>query len=119
MIVGALPPAVERFSLEDTSVRRYQVAPRPPGPAEAVVRAAGIALSDRTGTEISGEVVAAGEAAAEWLGRRVVVPRLLPCGECERCRRGPVSSCTARAPRLGAATHGTVPARSPGSVEPP
>lgn len=119
MIIGALPLAVERFTLDDISVRTSKVALRPPGPAEVVVRAAGIALSDRTGTEISGEVVAAGEAAAEWLGKRVVVPRLLPCGECERCRRGSVASCKARAPRLGAATHETVPARYLCSVEPP
>jgi len=55
--------------------------------------------------------VAAGDAAAEWLGRRVVVPRLLPCGDCARCRRGLPTRCTGRAPRAGLATHEIVPAR--------
>jgi 6-hydroxycyclohex-1-ene-1-carbonyl-CoA dehydrogenase len=60
-----------------------------------------------------------GDAAAEWLGRRVVVPRVLPCGECERCRRGRAATCASRAPRAGLASHETVPARYLLSVEPP
>jgi 6-hydroxycyclohex-1-ene-1-carbonyl-CoA dehydrogenase len=44
------------------------------------------------GHEISGRVVDAGEGAGEWIGRDVVVPAVLPCGECDACRagRGPV-----------------------------
>src|SRR6516162_2554945 len=34
------------------------------------------------GHEISGRVVAAGERAAEWLGRDVIVPAVIPCGDC-------------------------------------
>lgn len=46
------------------------------------------------GHEIAGTVVAAGDGAEEWLGRAVVVPAVLPCGECDACRagRGPICS---------------------------
>jgi 6-hydroxycyclohex-1-ene-1-carbonyl-CoA dehydrogenase len=68
------------------------------------------------GHEISGRVVEAGEGAGEWLGRDVVVPAVLPCGECDACRAGRGQVC----PRQvfpgsdvhgGFATHVRVPAR--------
>ena len=37
------------------------------------------------GHEISGRVVDAGAHAAEWLGRSVIVPAVIPCGTCEAC----------------------------------
>ncbi|MCL4185475.1 MAG: 6-hydroxycyclohex-1-ene-1-carbonyl-CoA dehydrogenase, partial [Burkholderiaceae bacterium] len=40
------------------------------------------------GHEISGRVVAAGAGAEKWLGKAVIVPAVLPCGECDLCRRG-------------------------------
>ena len=40
------------------------------------------------GHEISGSVVAAGDGAQTWLGKSVIVPAVLPCGECDLCRRG-------------------------------
>ena len=92
---------------------------RPPGPAEVVVRVHGIALGVEPRAEVSGTVVEAGAAAADWVGRRVVVPRVLPCGDCERCRRGRAASCALRAPREGLATVETVPARYLCSLEPP
>ncbi len=46
-----------------------------------------------------GEVVAAGEAATHLLGCRVLIGPLEPCGECDRCRRGAVWACAARAVR--------------------
>lgn len=68
------------------------------------------------GHEISGRVEAAGEGAEEWLGRAVVVPAVLPCGECDLCRRGKGAIC--RAQKMpgnhihgGFATHIEVPAR--------
>ncbi|MFO1293077.1 MAG: 6-hydroxycyclohex-1-ene-1-carbonyl-CoA dehydrogenase [Rubrivivax sp.] len=68
------------------------------------------------GHEISGRVVAAGAGAAEWLGRAVIVPAVLPCGECELCRRGLATIC--RAQKMpgndiqgGFASHIVVPAR--------
>jgi 6-hydroxycyclohex-1-ene-1-carbonyl-CoA dehydrogenase len=44
------------------------------------------------GHEVAGTVVEAGAGAEAWLGRAVVVPAVLPCGECAACRagRGPV-----------------------------
>ena len=43
-----------------------------------------------------GLVIGAGIAAGEWLDRRVVAPRLGPCGECRFCRRGAVAGCPDR-----------------------
>ncbi len=68
------------------------------------------------GHEISGVVVEAGPGAAQWVGRAVVVPAVLPCGECAACRAGRGAIC----PRQifpgndlhgGFASHVRVPAR--------
>lgn len=40
------------------------------------------------GHEIAGTVVETGAAAGAWAGRRVVVPAVIPCGECDACRAG-------------------------------
>jgi 6-hydroxycyclohex-1-ene-1-carbonyl-CoA dehydrogenase len=40
------------------------------------------------GHEISGRVVDTGPGAEGWLGRSVVVPAVLPCGECPACLAG-------------------------------
>ena len=68
------------------------------------------------GHEISGRVVAAGADAREWIGRSVIVPAVLPCGECDLCRRGLGTIC--RAQKMpgndiegGFASHIVVPAR--------
>lgn len=68
------------------------------------------------GHEISGRVVATGDAATAWLGRAVIVPAVLPCGECEHCRRGHPNIC--RRQKMpgndiqgGFASHIVVPAR--------
>ncbi len=42
------------------------------------------------GHEISGVVV---EGEAEWVGRRVLVPAVIPCGECTRCCAGRSMTC--------------------------
>jgi threonine dehydrogenase-like Zn-dependent dehydrogenase len=84
---------------------------------EVVVRVAGCALGVDPQAEVAGEVIAAGDAAREWIGRRVVVPRCLPCGDCDRCRRGHTASCSARRPRRGLAAEETVPARFLCSLE--
>jgi threonine dehydrogenase-like Zn-dependent dehydrogenase len=47
------------------------------------------------------------------------VPRILPCGDCERCRRGQVAACAARRERHGLASHETVPVRFLCALEPP
>jgi 6-hydroxycyclohex-1-ene-1-carbonyl-CoA dehydrogenase len=45
------------------------------------------------GHEISGKVVAAGDGAADWVGRTVIVPAVIPCGECGPCKRGRSAIC--------------------------
>ncbi|MBL8286457.1 MAG: 6-hydroxycyclohex-1-ene-1-carbonyl-CoA dehydrogenase [Rubrivivax sp.] len=68
------------------------------------------------GHEVSGRVAAAGEGAEAWLGRAVIVPAVLPCGDCDLCRRGLATIC--RAQKMpgndipgGFASHIVVPAR--------
>ncbi len=46
------------------------------------------ALPLTLGHEISGRVVEAGAGAESWLGKAVIVPAVLPCGECDLCKRG-------------------------------
>jgi 6-hydroxycyclohex-1-ene-1-carbonyl-CoA dehydrogenase len=76
------------------------------GPGEVVLRVAGCGVCHTDlgfyydgvptrhpfpltlGHEISGTVVEAGPGAEGWLGRDVVVPAVLPCGECAACRAG-------------------------------
>ena len=105
-----------------------------PGPGEVVVAIAGCGVCHtdlgyfydgvRTkqplplalGHEISGTVVAAAPDVAGWLGEAVIVPAVLPCGECELCARGLGTIC--RQQKMpgndiqgGFATHIVVPAR--------
>ena len=68
------------------------------------------------GHEVSGRVVAAGPGADAWIGKAVIVPAVLPCGECDLCRRGLSTIC--RAQKMpgndiqgGFATHMVVPSR--------
>jgi 6-hydroxycyclohex-1-ene-1-carbonyl-CoA dehydrogenase len=68
------------------------------------------------GHEVSGRVVAAGPGAEAWLGKAVIVPAVLPCGECDLCKRGLSTIC--RAQKMpgndiqgGFASHIVVPAR--------
>lgn len=69
------------------------------------------------GHEISGTVVALGEGCdASLLGRAVVVPAVLPCGECDLCRAGFRSICRTQVMPGndrdgGFASHVVVPAR--------
>ncbi len=45
------------------------------------------------GHEVSGRVVQAGPRAEHWLGRAVLVSAVIPCGECDQCRRGKATIC--------------------------
>lgn len=45
------------------------------------------------GHELVGEVVETGPDAAAWLGKRVVVEPMLPCGKCYPCRIGRYNAC--------------------------
>ncbi len=77
-----------------------------PGPGEVLVKTAGCGVCHTDlgffydgvptrhpfpltlGHEISGHVVAAGKGAEDWMGAAVVVPAVIPCGECAACRAG-------------------------------
>jgi len=68
------------------------------------------------GHEVSGRVVAAGAGAEGWVGKAVLVPAVMPCGECEACRKGKPTICPAQKMpgndiHGGFATHIDVPAR--------
>jgi len=105
-----------------------------PGPGEVVVAVAGCGVCHtdlgylydgvRTnhplplalGHEVSGRVIAAGAGADDLVGKAVIVPAVLPCGECDLCRRGLGTIC--RHQKMpgndiqgGFATHIVVPAR--------
>ena len=68
------------------------------------------------GHEVAGRVIAAGDGAERWVGRAVIVPAVIPCGDCESCRRGRPNIC--RRQQMpgndiegGFASHIVVPAR--------
>lgn len=130
-----MPIDAVRWLMTQPGAPMQRAAFRPePGPAEVVVAVAGCGVCHtdlgyyydgvRTnqplplalGHEVSGHVVDAGELAREWLGRAVIVPAVLPCGECDLCRRGLGTIC--RAQKMpgndiqgGFASHIVVPAR--------
>jgi len=82
-----------------------------PGPGEVLVEVAGCGLCHTDlgffydgvptrhpfplalGHEISGRVVATGDGADAWQDRAVVVPAVIPCGDCAACRAGRGSIC--------------------------
>ena len=73
------------------------------------------ALPLTLGHEISGHVIDAGQQAAAWKGRAVIVPAVIPCGTCDACRRGKGTICpNQKMPgndiHGGFATHIVVPA---------
>ena len=68
------------------------------------------------GHEISGRIVGAGPGAGECLGRAVVVPAVMPCGECAACRAGRGQICPTQVfpgndVHGGFGTHVVVPVR--------
>lgn len=68
------------------------------------------------GHEVSGTVVEAGSGAQGWLGKRVVVPAVIPCGECDVCLAGRGQICPNQIfpgcdVHGGFASHVRVPAR--------
>jgi 6-hydroxycyclohex-1-ene-1-carbonyl-CoA dehydrogenase len=74
------------------------------------------------GHEIVGRVIDVGPGAEQWAGRAVIVPAVLPCGDCPFCRAGRGNAC----PRQkmpgndcdgGFATHVLVPARPLVSID--
>jgi len=107
--------------------------PFPPPPGEVVIKVAGCgvchtdlgyfydgirtkhALPLCLGHEISGHVIAAGRGGESWIGKAVIVPAVIPCGQCDTCRRGKATICpNQKMPgndiHGGFATHIVVPA---------
>jgi len=82
-----------------------------PGPGEVLVKVAGCGVCHTDlgflydgvptrhpfpltlGHEVSGTVVEAGPGAEPWLEKNVIIPAVIPCGECEACRNGRGSVC--------------------------
>jgi 6-hydroxycyclohex-1-ene-1-carbonyl-CoA dehydrogenase len=65
------------------------------------------------GHEISGKVIAG---PGEWVGRNVIIPAVLPCGDCELCKKGRSNMCQKQLMpgndlNGGFASHIKVPAR--------
>jgi len=119
---------------KNTPMETEEFEPVAPGDGEVVVEIAGCGVCHtdlgylydcvRTnqpppltlGHEISGTVVWAGAGAESWLGQSAIIPAVMPCGECDLCRRGKGTIC--RAQKMpgndiqgGFASHITVPAR--------
>lgn len=105
-----------------------------PGPGEVLVEVAGCGVCHTDlgfhydgvptrhpfpltlGHEIAGTVVETGDGAEAWRGKRVVVPAVIPCGECPACRAGRGSVCPKQIfpgndVHGGFATHVRVPSR--------
>ena len=100
----------ERYSWRLTEIGKPLVrtpgAGTAPGPDEATIEVAGCGVCHTDlgffdgsvatirrlplvlGHEVAGTVVEAGANAASWIGRRVLVPAVIPCGTCDLCRRG-------------------------------
>ncbi len=92
-------------------LERQEYPPLEPGPDQVVVQVAGCGVCHTDigyafdgvptrhplplvlGHEIVGIVVVAGEKAAHWLGKRVIVPAVIPCGECPACQAGRATIC--------------------------
>jgi len=74
------------------------------------------------GHEISGVVVATGSGSEDWMGKAVVISAVIPCGECDLCKRGKGTICRSQMMpgndiQGGFATHITVPARGLSEVD--
>jgi 6-hydroxycyclohex-1-ene-1-carbonyl-CoA dehydrogenase len=81
------------------------------------------ALPLTLGHEIAGQVVAGGPGCESMVGKSVVVPAVLPCGECELCRAGCGTACRKQIMPGndldgGFASHLVLPARQLVPVEP-
>jgi len=113
-------------------LERVEQAGRPPEAGEVLIEVAGCGLChtdlgflDGTvntraqlplvlGHEISGRVVEGGEGAEAWVRKNVLVPAVIPCGDCDLCSSGRGNVCTRqKMPGNdldgGFATHVTVP----------
>ncbi|MEJ2121369.1 MAG: 6-hydroxycyclohex-1-ene-1-carbonyl-CoA dehydrogenase [Alphaproteobacteria bacterium] len=95
----------------DAPLARVDFNPFPPGAGEVVVAVSGCGVCHTDlgyyydgvrpnhelpltlGHEISGHVVATGAGAEAWADKTVIVPAVIPCGECDACKRGRGTIC--------------------------
>lgn len=115
-------------------LERFPISSLEPGDDDAVIEVAGCGICHTDvgfatgavptrhplplilGHEISGRVVAAGRGVAAWQHAAVIVPAVIPCGECPACRAGRPTICRRQLMpgndgHGGFATHVRVPAR--------
>ena len=123
-----------RLSVVGRQLELHELPPLEPGPDEVVVKVAGCGVCHTDvgfafdgvptrhplplilGHEIVGRVVAAGEEVSHWQGQTVIVPAVIPCGECPACRAGRATICRKQFMpgndgHGGFATHVVVPGR--------
>jgi 6-hydroxycyclohex-1-ene-1-carbonyl-CoA dehydrogenase len=92
-------------------LERHEFPALAPGPEQVVVEVAGCGICHTDvgyafdgvptrhplplvlGHEIAGRVVSAGEQVAHWLDNTVIVPAVIPCGECPACKAGRATIC--------------------------
>ena len=92
-------------------LERIDLGPLTPAPDEVIVEVAGCGVCHTDvsfaydgvptrhelplilGHEIAGRVVACGKATERWLGKSVIVPAVIACGECPACRAGRPTIC--------------------------
>lgn len=100
-----------RCTQPNGELQRTEIRPTALNPGDAVVRVAGCGVCHTDlsfhsgqvqtrhglplvlGHEISGEVVEAGTAVSHLVGQRVIVPAVMPCGECPVCLAGHDGCC--------------------------
>lgn len=92
-------------------LERQELPALDPGPDQVVVEVAGCGVCHTDigyafdgiptrhplplvlGHEIVGRVVAAGEQVSHWQGQTVIVPAVIPCGQCPACKAGRATIC--------------------------
>ncbi len=92
-------------------LEQFELPPMEPAPDEVVVEVFGCGICHTDvgfaidgiptrrplplvlGHEISGRVVGAGDNARAWLGQLVIVPAVVPCGDCPACRANRPTIC--------------------------
>ncbi|MEZ5175567.1 MAG: 6-hydroxycyclohex-1-ene-1-carbonyl-CoA dehydrogenase [Acidimicrobiia bacterium] len=129
-----------RFVAVGEPLEKVEAAGREPQDHEVVVQVAGCGICHTDlgfldgsvstkaglplvlGHEIAGTVVEAGAGAEEWPGRDVLVPAVIPCGDCDLCNKGKGNACTRQLMPGndldgGWATHVTIPTRGLSVIE--
>jgi len=114
-------------------LQRVEEAGRPPDSGEVLIQVAGCGVCHTDlgyadghvaakaplplvlGHEIAGTVIDAGDGAGDWVGKDVLVPAVIPCGDCDACASGRGNVCARqKMPGNdldgGFATHVTLPA---------